>query len=85
MLKNERNWAGALLGILPTLFDEKTRESRAAISDLKKGFGDRVLEPIHRATILRECAAEGQTIFEKDLEARAAIEYQAIVNQVLKY
>ncbi len=85
MLKNERSWAGALLGILPTLFDEKTRESKAAISDLKKGFGARVLEPIHRATILRECAAEGQTIFEKDLEARAAIEYQEIVNQVLKY
>ncbi len=85
VLKNERNWNGALLGILPTLFDEKTRESKAAISDLKKGFGDRVLEPIHRATILRECAAEGQTIFEKEPEARAAVEYQALVDQVLKY
>jgi len=85
VLKNERNWSGALLGILPTLFDEKTRESKAAISDLKKGFGDRVLEPIHRATILRECAAEGQTIFEKEPEARAAVEYQALVDQVLKY
>lgn len=85
VLKNERNWNGALLGILPTLYDEQTRESKAAITDLKKGFGDRVLEPIHRATILRECAAEGQTIFEKDAEARAAIEYQALVDQVLKY
>jgi chromosome partitioning protein len=85
ILKNERNWNGALLGILPTLYDEKTRESKAAISDLKKGFGDRVLEPIHRATILRECAAEGQTIFEKDAEARAAVEYQTLVDQVLKY
>jgi len=85
VLKNERNWNGALLGILPTLYDEKTRESKAAITDLKKGFGDRVLEPIHRATILRECAAEGQTIFEKDAEARAAVEYQVLVDQVLKY
>lgn len=85
VLKNERQWNGALLGILPTLYDEKTRESRAAIADLRKGFGQRIIDPIHRATILRECAAEGQTIFEKDEESRAAQEYQQLVNMVLKY
>ncbi len=84
-LKNERSWNGALLGILPTLFDEQTRESKAAIADLTSGFGDRVLTPIHRATVLRECAAEGQTIFEKDPGSRAAVEYQLLVNTVLKY
>ena len=84
-LKNERNWTGALLGILPTLYDEQTRKSKAAIADLTSGFGERVLSPIHRATVLRECAAEGQTIFEKEPGSRASIEYHLLINKVLKY
>jgi len=45
----------------------------------------RILAPIHRATILRECAAEGLTIFEKDSDSRAAQEYSALVDLVLKF
>ena len=47
-----------------------------------------VLSPIHRATILRECPAEGLTIFEaeavSDSARRAVREYQAVVEHVLK-
>lgn len=74
-----------LLGVLPTMYDEVTRESSAALEQLKESLGEAVLEPIHRATVLRECAAEGITIFEKSPGSRAAREYKALVNEVIKY
>ena len=77
-------WSGALLGVLPTFYDEQTKESRAMMDSLRQTFKDRLLAPIHRATVLRECVAEGKTIFEKDPGSRAAQEYDALVNLVVK-
>jgi chromosome partitioning protein len=85
VLQHKKQWKGALLGILPTFFDEQTRESKSTYDDLRQTFGESLLPPVHRATILRECAAEGQTIFEKDPDCRAAQEYQALADQVLKF
>jgi chromosome partitioning protein len=85
ILQQKKNWKGTLLGILPTFFDEQTRESKATIDALTERFNDAVLSPIHRATILRECAASGQTIFEADDLCRAAKEYLALTQAVLKY
>jgi len=48
------------------------------MDDLRERFDTCVLPPIHRATLLRECAAEGQTIFEADPESRAAKEYSGL-------
>jgi chromosome partitioning protein len=83
-LQAEQNWPGKILGILPTFYDEVTRESKATVLDLQKQFGSLVLTPIHRATILRECAVEGKTIFELDRNSRAAEEYQQLVSFVLE-
>ena len=87
-LKQEHGWAGKILGILPTFYDEQTRESRTQLDEYRKVFQELVLPPIHRATILRECPAEGRTIFEIDTSTesaqRAAREYQAVVEYVLK-
>ncbi len=85
VLQHKKGWKGALLGLLPTFYDEKTRESKLTLADLKERFGDSVLAPIHRATILRECAASGQTIFEVAPESRAAQEYQNLIRFVLKF
>lgn len=82
-LHREHNWGGKILGILPTLYDEVTRESKATVIDLHKQFGQQVLAPIHRATVLRECAVEGKTIFELDRNSRAAQEYAGLVGFVL--
>jgi chromosome partitioning protein len=81
-LQAELNWPGKILGILPTFYDDVTRESKATVLDLQKQFGSLVLTPIHRATILRECAVEGKTIFELDRNSRAAEEYQQLVSFV---
>ena len=64
-IHEEHNWSGGIMGILPTFYDEVTRESKATLRDLEKKFEKLLLKPIHRATILRECAVEGNTIFEK--------------------
>ncbi len=85
ILQEKKNWRGNLLGILPTFFDEQTRESKATMDNLRERFNASVLSPIHRATILRECAAEGQTIFEADPLCRAAKEYLALTQLVLKF
>lgn len=85
ILQEKKNWRGTLLGILPTFHDEQTRESKATIEDLGERFGASLLSPIHRATLLRECAAQGQTIFELDPLCRAAREYQALTGHVMKF
>jgi chromosome partitioning protein len=84
-LREKRGWQGGLFGVLPTFYDSQTRESRASIQDLKRRFGNRILPPIHRATVLRECGAEGKTIFEKNPESRAAREYQLLTDIVARF
>jgi chromosome partitioning protein len=83
-LMEEYHWTGELLGVLPTFYDDQTRESQASKKNLDEHFTDAVLSPIHRATVLRECMALGQTIFEIDRDCRAAEEYRALVNHILK-
>jgi chromosome partitioning protein len=83
LLKANWHWPGKLLGILPTFYDEQTRESHKSLADLQADFGDSILKPIHRATVLRECAAEGKTIFELSPASRAACEYEDLTNAVL--
>lgn len=85
VLQEKKNWQGNLLGILPTFYDEQTRESKATMDLLREKFGNGVLPPVHRATILRECAAEGRTVFEADALCRAAKEYLALTQLVMKF
>ena len=83
-LKDKWHWSGRLLGILPTFYDKQTNESHKSLLDLQEGFGESVLNPIHRATVLRECAAEGKTIFEMAPASRASCEYEELSGEVLK-
>jgi chromosome partitioning protein len=77
-------WTGKLAGIQPTFYDA-TKESKTILADMGEKFGkETILAPIHRAVVLRECAAYGQTIFELDQNSRAAAEYSGLVNHVLK-
>lgn len=78
----ERGWKGKLLGILPTHYDQVTRECQKAIAYLTENFAKSVLTPIRRATILRDCASEGITIWEKQREE--SIGYTALVDTVIK-
>jgi chromosome partitioning protein len=73
-----------LVRIVPTFHDERTRESKANLASLQEQFGEAVvLAPIHRATVARECAALGRTVFERCPKHRAAKEYGALVWEVI--
>jgi chromosome partitioning protein len=80
----EDGWRGRLMGVLPTMLHDQIKEHKAALEDLRKGFGDQVLGAIHRAAVLAECPGENRTIFEKDAGCRAAKEYAALVKAVLR-
>ena len=80
VLRDDHGWKGRVLGILPTFYDDVTTESATILDDLRSTFGDKlILSPIHRATVLRECASEGLTIWEKDAKSRSAKEYADLV------
>ena len=83
-LSIEKNWQGGLFGVLPTLFMENLKEHRLNLDSLHTTLGDLVLPPIHRAVVLAECPAFGQTIFERDPDCRAAQEYIRLVDIILK-
>jgi len=83
-LRERHHWNGKLAGILPTFYDEQTSESREALAELNTTFGDGVLEPIHRATVLRECPAEGKTIFEMAPASRSSREYEELSREIVK-
>jgi chromosome partitioning protein len=83
-LKGNSEWSGELLGILPTFFDGQTSESKKSFEELQTSFGEGVLSPIHRATVLRECAAEGKTIFEFAPASRASREYEELARMVVQ-
>lgn len=42
-----------MAGILPTFYDEQTTASRESLASLRKNFAEQVLDPIHRAAMLR--------------------------------
>ena len=83
-IKEEFEWGGKILGVLPTFYDDVTRESKATLNDLRENFNQVILPPIHRATILRECAVEGKTIFELAPSSRAAAQYNDLIQFILK-
>lgn len=83
MAKNQdHGWTGSAW-ILPTFFDHVTRESRLTLNDLFVTYPGQVLEPIQRATVLRECAAEGITIWEKEPRGRPAQQYADAIYKAL--
>ena len=81
---HQRGWQGKILGILPTKFDQVTSASSEAMDHLKQHFEPILLAPIHQATVLRDCAASGETIFERNPNHRVAQDYQNLVQRVLK-
>ena len=84
VLHTEKRWTGKLAGILPTFYDEQTRTTREQMTHLQSAFPDQVFHPIHRATLLREASAEGQTIYEKDPKSCSAMEYGALAMHLSK-
>ncbi len=78
-----KDWAGQIFGILPTHYEERTRESRASMEDLR-AFGGLVLPPIHDRTALRDARSRGMTIFEFEPDGQPAREYNDLAHRLMR-
>lgn len=83
-LRDKQQWQGRLAGILPTFYDERTNESQKSLSELREVFKETALSPIHRATVLRECAAEGKTVLEFAPQSRSSQEYETLTSTLIR-
>ena len=63
---------------------ETVKEHRLNLDTLRSTLGNLILPPIHRAAVLAECPAFGQTIFEHAPDSRAAQEYNQLADIILK-
>jgi len=73
----------ALVGVLPTLFDQRARICRDAVESLRQSFGDACLEPVHFAIKAKEAPAQGKTLFEYAPGSPAANDYERVVTRLL--
>jgi len=80
----EQQWAGKIFGVLPTKYEERTKESKASMRELQRVFGNILLPPISERTVLRDANARGQTIFEFDSASQSAEEYTRLAGLVIK-
>lgn len=72
-------------GILPCLFDTRTRLSHDVLAEVREFFKERVFETKIRANVrLAEAPSHGQTIFEYAPESHGAVDYEALAAEVLE-
>jgi chromosome partitioning protein len=83
-LRENFEWQGGLLGVLPTFYDNTTKQSQASLNNLGCVLAGQLLPVIHRATVQREAMAEAKTIYEKAPKCRTAREYLGLVDAVLR-
>jgi chromosome partitioning protein len=70
--------------ILPTFYDQVTRESAHNLQELSATFGDLVLPPVPRYVKLREAPAYGRTVWEHiHKDHPVALAYQGLIERVL--
>jgi len=84
IVKDRLNSELDLLGILPTLFDARTRMSRDILTQIKRHFKDKVFPtPIRMNVKLAEAQIHRKSIFEYDLTSNGAKDYMALAERVI--
>lgn len=68
--------------ILPTMFDQRTRQSFVILKQLKRMFSKQICDPIHYNVRLSEAPSRGQTIFEYRNTAVGADGYRKLIDRV---
>jgi chromosome partitioning protein len=74
-----------ITGIIPTLYDTRTRLSREVVSEIRSHFGPKVFRTIIRSNVkLAEAPSHGKTIFEYAPDSRGARDFTLLAREVLK-
>jgi chromosome partitioning protein len=75
----------ALLGVVMTMFDGRTKLSQQVVSEVREHFGDLVFDTvIPRATRLAEAPSFGQPIIYYDKYSAGAAAYEVLAQEVAK-
>lgn len=81
-LQDRLGRAVALVGVVPTFFDGRTRASRAVIDILERHFPGRLLSPIRASADVRDTGISGRTVFERSVSGRGSHDYRVLVAEV---
>ncbi len=68
--------------ILPTMFDQRTRQSLEILTQLRRLFKKQICDPIHYNVRLSEAPSLGQTIFEYKEKAVGADGYKKLIRRI---
>lgn len=68
--------------ILPTLFDQRTRQSLDIYQQLKRLFQRQICDPIRYNVRLSEAPANGRSIFEYKRNATGALDYAQLIRRI---
>ncbi len=74
----------AVLGILLTMYDARTRLSQQVVEEVRSHFPTTFATVIPRAVRLSEAPSHGQTIFRYEPGGRSAAAYDDLANEVLE-
>ena len=73
-----------ILGILPTIFDGRTKMNQQILGKLKEYFHDKLLQAVVRMNIaLAEASAQGKCIFDYDPNCNGSKDYWTLVDEVI--
>jgi chromosome partitioning protein len=85
MIRENLNPTVEIVGILPTMYDQRLLHSKEAVEILKENFGDLVLNTRIRKTIrYAEAPVKGESVLKYDPTGEAASMYRDLAKEVLK-
>jgi ATPases involved in chromosome partitioning len=75
----------SVVGLLPTMYDNRLVQDRASLEDMHRIFGKilRVFPPMPRATVYAQAAASGRTVAEVLPDAPGMSVYEAVLAAVI--
>lgn len=74
-----------LLGIVPTMYDGRTRVAREAVRQLEENFGrEKVFVPIRQDVKLAESPSFSQVVFQYAPFSRGARDYRVLAEEILQ-
>jgi chromosome partitioning protein len=84
MIRENLNPSVEIIGILPTMYDNRTLHSREAVEILQENFGDLVFKTRIRKTIrYAEAPVKGVSVLKYDPSGSAAEAYRDLAKEVL--
>ncbi len=85
IVRDRLNSELGILGILPTLFDTRTRMNRDILSQIRRHFKEKVFStPIRMNVKLAEAQIHKKSIFDYDANSNGAKDYLALTERVVE-